>query len=133
MTRLIVDAMNVIGSRPNGWWRDRDGAIRRFVDELQRYASADGRAITVVIDGRPLPRLPEGAVDGIEVLYARRSGANAADDRIIEYLRAAADASAYQVVTSDRTLADRARRCGASVCGASWLLEQLDAPDRDHH
>src|SRR4029079_8468850 len=82
------------------------------------------------IDGRPLPFLPEGEVNGIEVLYARRSGANAADDRIIEYLHDVSDASACEVLTSDRTLADRARRCGATVRGATWLLDELRALDR---
>src|SRR5687767_15566448 len=37
--RLVVDAMNVIGSRPTGWWRDRQGAMARLVDELSGYAA----------------------------------------------------------------------------------------------
>ena len=42
--RLVVDAMNVIGSRPTGWWRDRRGAMTRLVEELGRYAEATGEA-----------------------------------------------------------------------------------------
>ena len=52
--------MNVIGSRPDGWWRDRDGAVRRLVARLQRLAATGGSPITVVADGRPLADLPRG-------------------------------------------------------------------------
>src|SRR5690349_2679211 len=85
MKRTIVDGMNVIGSRPDGWWRDRDGAARRLVEELQSHGSngEDGR-YAVVFDGRPLPDLPEGVHGGVLVAYARRGGPNAADDRIVE-------------------------------------------------
>ena len=41
--RWYVDAMNVIGSRPDGWWRDREGAIRRLVDEVPRVGATDER------------------------------------------------------------------------------------------
>lgn len=127
---LVVDAMNVIGSRPDGWWRDRNGAVVRFAGRLGSLARERTAPMTLVIDGFPIRALPEGDAGGVEIVYARRSGANAADDRIIEYLRAADDASSCDVVTSDRTLADRARRCGAGVRGARWLLDALDATER---
>ena len=38
----LVDASNVIGSRPDGWWRDREGAARRLIAELERFAEATG-------------------------------------------------------------------------------------------
>src|SRR6266487_2958448 len=107
--------MSVIGSRPTGWWRDRDGAVRNLLRRLTAFAAADRIAVTVVIDGRPLSDIAEGERDGIEVLYARRSGRNAADDRIVEYLAAAADPTSVEVVTSDRDLAARARCLGARV------------------
>ena len=118
--------MNVIGSRPTGWWRDRPGAVRTLLQRLARYAAAEHVAVTVVIDGRPLPDIPEGQHDGIDVLYARRTGRNAADDRIIEYLAAASDPPAVEVVTSDRELATRARSLGAHVSGPQQLLDSLD-------
>ena len=127
---LIVDAMNVIGSRPNGWWRDRDAAIREFLHRLARYAAYDAVDITVAIDGRPLDDIPEGDHDGIEVLYARRPGRNAADDRIVEYIKSAPGATSLEVVTSDRDLAARARRLGAHVTGPQKLLEALDRIDQ---
>ena len=82
--RFVIDAMNVIGSRPTGWWRDRDGAARRLVERLQRYVAATGDEVTVVIDGKQLRGLPEGEQAGVGVLYASRPGRNAAYDRIVE-------------------------------------------------
>jgi predicted RNA-binding protein with PIN domain len=123
---IVIDAMNVIGSRPTGWWRDRDGAVRGLLERVQRLAVASSCEVTVVIDGRPLRDRPEGRYDAVNVLYASRSGPNAADDRIIEMLREYSDASTIEVVTSDRNLAERARGLGARVRGASSLLDQLD-------
>ena len=118
--------MNVIGSRPTGWWRDRQGAVRTLLQRLARYAAAEHVAVTVVIDGRPLPDIPEGQHDALEVLYARRSGRNAADDRIIEYIESAPGPTSLEVVTSDRDLAARARSLGAHVSGPQQLLDSLD-------
>jgi len=126
---LVVDAMNVIGSRPTGWWRDRDGAVRSLLLRLTAFAAADRVAVTVAIDGRPLSDIAEGERDGIEVLYARRAGRNAADDRIVEYIGAAADPTSLEVVTSDRDLAARARSLGAQVTGPQQLLDALDRWD----
>ena len=70
MSRWIVDGMNVIGSRPNGWWRDRPGAMRALVEELEAFAERGGEAVTVVFDGRPFD-LHSGSVD---VMFASRRG-----------------------------------------------------------
>jgi predicted RNA-binding protein with PIN domain len=122
---LVVDAMNVIGSRPDGWWRDRDGAVRRLVARLQALAREGSDAVTVVVDGRPLPDLSEGVHDGVEVLYARRAGRDAADDRIVELVRDLPVADDPCVVTSDRDLARRVRASGAAVLGAGSFLVRL--------
>jgi predicted RNA-binding protein with PIN domain len=123
---LLVDGMNVIGSRPDGWWRDRDGAIRRLLARLQALAAATGDEITLVLDGGPLPDLPEGGHDGVEVRYARRPGRNAGDDRIVELLERAPDPAGLRVVTSDRALRERAAALGAHIEGAGALLARLD-------
>ena len=123
---LLVDGMNVIGSRPDGWWRDRDGAARRLWKSLSSLAAASGDDISVVFDGRPLPDLPEGRHDGVQVLYARRGGANGADDRMIEELGADPDPAAVTLVTSDRELSRRAQALGATVVGVKTLLARLD-------
>ena len=126
MAQLVVDGMNVIGSTPNGWWRDRDGAVRRLLADLQALARADDEAVvTLALDGRPLPDVPEGAHDGVQVVYARRSGRDAADDRIVELVAALAEPADATVITSDRALADQVRALGASVTGAGSLLRRL--------
>lgn len=128
---ILVDAMNVIGSRPDDWWRDRDGAVRTLLARLQRLTARKLVDVTLFVDGLPLSDVPEGVHANVEVLYARRSGANAADDRMVEYMRAHADPSSLTAITSDRVLASRAKAAGASVRGASWLLDELDEAERD--
>ncbi|MCU1426324.1 MAG: hypothetical protein JWL83_324 [Actinomycetia bacterium] len=127
MKRIIVDGMNVIGSRPDGWWRDRDGAVRRLARQLQALArNAPDERIAVVFDGRPLPDLQEGVHDGILVAYARRGGRDAADDRIVEEVARDRDPSSLTVVTSDANLRGRVLALGAQVEGAGSLLRRLD-------
>jgi predicted RNA-binding protein with PIN domain len=123
----IIDGMNVIGSRPDGWWRDRDGAARAFVARLQRLVRTSEEDVTVVFDGRPIDDLPEGRHEGVSVLYAAQRGRNAADDRIVELVRAAEDPAALQVVTSDRELRRRVEALGASVGRVGDLRTSLDA------
>jgi predicted RNA-binding protein with PIN domain len=117
VTRWLVDGMNLIGSRPTGWWRDRPRAMRELVEELERL----GEPVTVVFDGRPVEMHHTGAV---EVVFASRRGRNAADDDIAA-LAASAD-EPLRVVTSDGELADRVRSSGAEVVGAGTFRARLD-------
>jgi len=125
--RWIVDGNNVIGSRPDGWWRDRPAAARRLVHSLQAWAARAGTPVAVVLDGRPLPDLPEGAHGGILVAYATRAGRDAADDRIVAEVERDADPGSLTVVTSDRALAERVRALGARVQGASTITRELES------
>jgi predicted RNA-binding protein with PIN domain len=118
VTRWLVDGMNVIGSRPSGWWRDRPRAMRELVDELRRLEEP----VTVVFDGRPF----ELDGDGVEVRFASRRGRNAADDDIAALVADAKDPRALTVVTSDAELAERVREHGAEVVGARGFRERLD-------
>lgn len=129
MARWIVDAMNVIGSRPTGWWRDRPGAVRSLAARLERLAEERGQPMTLVVDGAPLGDLPEGQRGELLVLYARRRGPDAADDRIVELVRAADDPAGLCVVTSDRGLRARVTALAADVVPAGELLRLLDARD----
>ncbi|MPZ86970.1 MAG: RNA-binding protein [Nitriliruptorales bacterium] len=129
MSQLIVDGMNVIGSRPDGWWRDRHGAVRALLTRLQRLHATSGEAVQVVLDGRPLPDIPEGEHDGVDVRYAKRRGADAADDRIVELLSGQEHPERFQVVTADRVLVQRVHALGADALGPSTLLHRLDALD----
>ena len=117
---LVIDAANVIGSRPTGWWRDRPGATRVFTERVRATLTA-GRLdppVTIVLEGRARVGADEADVDGVAVVHAPGEG----DDTI------AAIAQAYRdvvVVTADRELAERVRAANAHVVGPSWLLEQL--------
>ncbi len=124
--RLLIDGMNVIGSRPDGWWRDRDGAALRLAERLQRLAGSSGDALTLVLDGRPIDGMAEGAHGGIEVLYAERGGRNAADDRIVDLVASDGRPELFHVITSDRELRRRVEALGATVAGARSILERLD-------
>ena len=127
---VYVDAMNVIGSRPDGWWRDRDGAVRRLASQLASFAAAREVEVVLVIDGRPVTGLPEGPTRDVHVRYATRSGRDAADDRIVELVGSADDvrgvAAPTLVVTADRELRRRVRAMGARVVGPRDLLALLD-------
>jgi predicted RNA-binding protein with PIN domain len=118
VTRWLVDGMNVIGSRPTGWWRDRPRAMRELVEELGRL----GEPVTVVFDGRPF-ELDGG--ENVEVLFASRRGRNAADDDIAA-IAAAEAGEELCVVTSDAALVERVRRSNAEVVGAGAFRARLD-------
>ena len=120
----FVDGMNVIGTRPDGWWRDRHGAMERLVDQLERWVVATGEDVTVVFESRPRPPIDSTVV---EVAYAPRARANAADDEIVRRLRALGDLSQTRVVTSDRVLTDLASAAGAAVLPAAPFRAELDA------
>jgi uncharacterized protein YaiI (UPF0178 family) len=123
--RWLIDGMNVIGTRPDGWWRDRDAAMLRLVDLLERWAAADGEDVTVVFERPPRPPIRSSV---IEVAHAPRPKPNAADDEIVRRLREQGDPAGVIVVTSDRWLADRASAEGATVVGAESFRGRL--PER---
>jgi uncharacterized protein YaiI (UPF0178 family) len=79
----------------------------------------------VVFDGPPGPGPAEGPHDLVHVVYARRAGRDAGDDRIVEEIASDDEPSSLTVVTSDRALARRARELGARVEGAGALTREL--------
>ena len=117
---LVIDAANVIGSRPTGWWRDRPGAAQRFTEQVWATVTGGGleSPATVVLEGEFRRGAAESDIDGVAVVHAPGEG----EDTI------AAVAAAYDgavVVTADRGLADRVRAAGGTVVGPNWLLDQL--------
>ncbi|MGA4839000.1 NTP pyrophosphohydrolase [Streptomyces sp. G45] len=111
---LVVDAANVVGSVPDGWWRDRRGAAERLRDRLVPVA-ADG------VPGVPGPLdvvlVVEGRARGVESLPGVRvdSAPGSGDDRIVEVV--ASLAGPVVVVTADRELRARVTALGARTLG----------------
>jgi predicted RNA-binding protein with PIN domain len=125
----VVDGMNVIGSRPDGWWRDRAGARRRLVADLAALVGSDSE-VTVVFDGRPGPGEVDAAADaGVTARFAP-GGPNAADHAIVELLPGLGDRGPVTVITSDSALADAVRRAGVAVEGVKAFRGRLlDSPN----
>ncbi len=121
--RLIVDGMNVIGSRPTGWWRDRRGAMSELAEELARHAAETGDEVAVVLDSKPFDL--SAGTHGIDVRFAPARGPDAADDVIVDMVAADADPPTLEVVTSDRRLASRVRSLGAETLSSGALLRVL--------
>jgi 8-oxo-dGTP diphosphatase len=148
LVTIVVDVANVMGSRPDGWWRDRAGAAARLHGAIVRLA-ASGRAtlpddntvtpgFVVVLEGAakaaPIPAAPTsaaptsaaepGAADPVrpgEVRVVRAPGSG--DDAIVAVVRELPGRRV--VVTADRELRDRSAAAGATVVGPRWLLGQL--------
>jgi len=122
---LLIDAANVIGSRPTGWWKDRPGAARVFVERV-RGAVRTGRLpepVTVVLEGAARPGVETGVVDGVTVVHATGSG----DDMLVAVITDAT--GPVTLVTSDRGLRHRAEVLGADLARPGWLLNLLDPGD----
>ncbi len=112
-----------MGSRPDGWWRDRPAAMARLVGELADHAEATGEHVAVIFDG-PEAALPD--TDGrVEVAFASRRGRDAADDDIAARAASDPDPASLTVVTSDAALARRAREAGAGVEGAGRFRNRV--------
>jgi predicted RNA-binding protein with PIN domain len=122
LVRWLVDGNNVMGARPDGWWRDREAAARRLVAALDAFAATTGEEVAVVFDGGPFP-VPAGAVS---VGWAPCGGRDAADHVIAARVAADPDPGSLRVATSDARLATRVRSAGAAVEGAGAFRRRLD-------
>ncbi|MGW6640057.1 NTP pyrophosphohydrolase [Streptomyces cyaneofuscatus] len=113
---VIVDGANVVGSVPDGWWRDRRGAAERLRDSLVPYA-ADG------LPGLPGPAeivlVVEGAARGVASVAGVRveSAPGSGDDLIAGLAAAAGPDRECVVVTADRGLRQRVEAYGARCVG----------------
>jgi hypothetical protein len=119
---LVVDVANVMGARPDGWWRDRAGAAGRLLEEIDAALEAGRLAgpVTVVLEGAATAAIrPEGSE--LRVVAAPGNG----DDAIVaEVVRLVNEEKRVTVVTADRDLRTRVRRLGARVESPSWLLNE---------
>ena len=117
MRVLIVDGANVVGSRPNGWWRDRAGAARRLHEALVG-ADMDYDSIVLVLEGAARDGQRAGVEGRVETTHASGSG----DDAIVDEVRTRRAADDVVVVTADRALRERVEDVGGSCIGPSSLL-----------
>lgn len=120
MRVLVVDGANVVGSRPDGWWRDRAGAAERL---HQAIAATDlgFDLVVLVLEGAAKRGRPAGDDGGVRTVHAPASG----DDTIVDEVRATTEGGhEVVVVTADRVLRERVAAAGGSVVGPSWLLDR---------
>ncbi len=115
---LLIDAANVVGSRPTGWWRDRAGAARDLVERIDTARLPE--TVVVVLEGAARTGVAERADGPVRVVHAPGEG----DDTLVAIAAAAADGT-VTLVSADRGLAERVRRAGAEVVGPRWLLDRL--------
>ncbi|MFT4263206.1 MAG: NYN domain-containing protein [Nocardioides sp.] len=120
MSVLIVDGANVVGARPDGWWKDRAGAAARLYDALCA-AHLEAETVILVLEGQAKSGVPATRTPGMRVVHAPKDG----DSTIVAQARAAHDrGDRVTVVTSDRALAANVSAYG-DVRPSSWLLGRL--------
>ena len=119
MRVLIVDGANVVGSRPDGWWRDRARAAQRLHQAISA-AEVGYDVVVLVLEGAARRGQPAEGVGRVQTVHARGSG----DDEIVEQVRIRRkDADRVMVVTADRALRARVAEAGGESVGPSWLLQ----------
>jgi predicted RNA-binding protein with PIN domain len=115
---LVVDGANVVGSRPDSWWKDRAGAARRLHERLL-VADLPGDEVVLVLEGAAKGGVPAGRDGHLRTVHAKGSG----DDEIVAQADRPGDT--VVVVTADRMLQSRVAAVGATSMSPSWLLDQL--------
>jgi len=139
---LVVDGANVVGSRPNGWWRDRAGAARRLHEQLSGAGAGSdptsspagsesgpaeaglAEAVILVLEGAARAGQPPGSVRRVRTVHAEGSG----DDAVVDQVRRCASEAVpceVVVVTADRGLRARVEEAGATTRPPSWLLARI--------
>lgn len=116
-----MDAANVVGSVPDGWWKDRAGAAERLYTRLLT-ADVPGDPVILVLEGQAKAGVPAGLTGHLKTVHAARDG----DSAILRAARdAVAEGAEVTVVTADRALAARVAGVGARTVPPSWLLDRL--------
>lgn len=120
-TTLVVDGANVVGSRPDGWWKDRAGAAQRLHERLL-VADTPQDVVVLVLEGAAKGGVRPGRDGHLRVVHAKGSG----DDTIVAETRTAVErGDRVTVVTADRFLRARVEGLGAMTMSPSWLLDLL--------
>ena len=131
---LVVDAANVVGSRPDGWWRDRAGAAGRLIARIETALDRGtlDAPVLVVLEGkaREASTVDSRRATGVVLDCAPGSG----DDRIVELVaEAATRGEPVTVVTADRGLIRRVHALGAAVEGPGAFLRRLEDSTPQEH
>jgi predicted RNA-binding protein with PIN domain len=119
---LIIDGANVVGSRPDGWWRDRAGAARRLHARLSAIELPEDEVV-LVLEGEAKRGRRVGQDGRVRTVHAERSGDDAIVDEVVRQV-AVGDGRTVIVVTADRVLRDRVEGAGAGTRSPRWLLDQ---------
>ena len=140
---IVVDVANVMGSRPDGWWRDRAGAAARLHAQIAALAASghpilpdetDPPEFVLVLEGAARPaaaQIDAAQIDAAQIDAAQRPQARV---RVVQADGSGDDAIAALardlpgrrfVVTADRELRRRSVAAGAAVFGPSWLIGLL--------
>jgi hypothetical protein len=126
---LLVDIANVMGSRPDGWWRDRAAAATRLLKALEplnhiQVTLVDGPGTVQIAEVRAVlegAAKPAEGPDAVSVLRAERDG----DSEIVEEaFRITASGKVPLVVTADRGLRRRLPE-QSLIIGPGWLNRLL--------
>jgi len=121
MRVLVVDGANVVGSRPDGWWRDRAGAAARLHGRLA-VADTSYDEIVLVLEGQAKAGVPKGKDAHLRTVHAARDG----DSTIADEARSLREQDAdVVVVTADRGLQQRVEVLGCRTMSPGWLLDLL--------
>ncbi len=127
MEVVVVDGANVVGSRPDGWWRDRAGAARRLHASLSAIDWGEDEVV-LVVEGRARDGLSPVADGTVRTVHASGSGDDAIVDEVVRLVAMNADSGRAQqvvVVTADRELRERVEAAGAATRRPRWLLDRL--------
>ncbi len=115
---MVVDGANVVGSRPDGWWRDRAAAAARLHGRLA-VADTSYDEIVLVLEGQAKGGVPRGRDGHLRTVHAARDG----DASIVKEAAAAREKSQdVVVITADRALAMRVEVLGCRTMSPTWLL-----------
>ena len=121
MSTLIVDAANVVGARPDGWWKDRAGAAARLHEDLL-VADVGYEVVVLVLEGQAKGGVRAGRDAHVRVVHAPKDG----DATIVAEARKAVERGGRVVVaTADRALDARVHGVGATTVSPTWLLDAL--------
>lgn len=118
---LVVDGANVVGARPDGWWKDRAGAALRLHEELL-VADVEFDVVVLVLEGQAKGGVRAGKDAHVRTVHAARDG----DATIVAEARKAVEQGGrVVVVTADRALDARVHGVGATTLSPTWLLSRL--------